>query len=217
MKSYVVVDLEMCKVSRGMRSLYNRAYETIQIGAVMLDENYDVIDSFNTYVSPEYGKLDGFITGLTGIRRSHLEGAPCMEDALKQFSFWMPSEGEVEIVSWSENDFFQISGEMKAKGIENEKMAELMQNWTDCQKIYSKKIDNNRCFALEEALYACDIEMTGQMHDGLSDAYNTAKLFGKMMREPKLILNSLYQNAKNDETEHLSFSMAELFSGISFA
>ena len=51
MNQYVVVDLEMCKVHYSNRKKeFHGANETIQIGAVLLNENYEVVDEFNTYV-----------------------------------------------------------------------------------------------------------------------------------------------------------------------
>lgn len=51
MNQYVVVDLEMCKVPYlNRKKEFHGANETIQIGAVLLNENYEVVDEFNTYV-----------------------------------------------------------------------------------------------------------------------------------------------------------------------
>ena len=62
MNNYVVIDLEMCNTYKSiMNSKMNYKQELIQIGAVSLDENYDIIDSFVTYVSPEFGIVDGYI------------------------------------------------------------------------------------------------------------------------------------------------------------
>ncbi len=52
---YAVIDLEMCKVPEYMRATNKLKCETIQFGAVLLDENYEIVDHFNTYVNPEYG------------------------------------------------------------------------------------------------------------------------------------------------------------------
>ena len=54
MSSYVVVDLEMCNVPRGARrEAFHASSELIQIGAVLIDDNYRITDSFMTYVAPE--------------------------------------------------------------------------------------------------------------------------------------------------------------------
>ena len=48
MSKYVIVDLEMCKVPKAVRSSkYHWSSETIQIGAVLVDDNLEIIDEFN--------------------------------------------------------------------------------------------------------------------------------------------------------------------------
>ena len=104
MKYYVVIDLEMCKVPKGAAKSYGKSNEVIQIGAVALDEQYQILeDRFMTYVKPQYGSLDTFINHLTGITQKDLKNAPCFEEALRQFELWLP-DGEVEMVSWSRTD-----------------------------------------------------------------------------------------------------------------
>ena len=52
--NYLVIDLEMCRVSKLCCKRYKYANETIQIGAVLLDENFTRIASLCQYVNPEY-------------------------------------------------------------------------------------------------------------------------------------------------------------------
>ena len=54
MSKYVMIDLEMCNVSRGTKG-YGYKNEIIEIGAVLMSENMEIIDGFCTYVSPQYG------------------------------------------------------------------------------------------------------------------------------------------------------------------
>ena len=187
MKHYVVLDLEMCKVPKGARSKeYRRANEIIQIGAVLLDESYQIVGEFNSFVKPEYGRLDFYISQLTGISKDQLDRALVFEEAILGFVEWIP-EGEVVMVSWSDNDSRQIAGEMKSKNVQNARLEELLQNWIDSQVIYAEKVHNDRCYSLQEALFACDIDTAGRMHDGFSDAFNTALLFKKLMTEDEFI------------------------------
>lgn len=63
----LIIDLEMCNVTRDYRQRsYKYANETIQIGAVLLDENFKRISTLCQYVHPEYGAIDHFIEPLTG-------------------------------------------------------------------------------------------------------------------------------------------------------
>ena len=81
--NYLVIDLEMCNVPRDYRSRsYKYANETIQIGAVLLDEEFKRIGTLSQYVHPEHGVIDPFIQNLTGIRNSQVKKAPRIEEAL---------------------------------------------------------------------------------------------------------------------------------------
>ena len=68
MKANVVIDIEMCVVQKEYQwKDYPYEHEIIQIGAVMMDEGYEITDEFSTYVCPQYGRIDHFIQELTGI------------------------------------------------------------------------------------------------------------------------------------------------------
>lgn len=214
MCKYVVVDLEMCEVPKAMRTQkYHWATETIQIGAVLLNENYEIVKQFNTYVSPEFGRMNFYISNLTGICDEDLQGAPKMETALKMFAEWLPDE-EVLGVSWSDVDERQIRRELEGKEIQIEKLETLLDNWIDCQKCFGGKISSEKCYSLWDALLVADIEAEGRKHDGLADAYNTAVLFAKLETEEELQLHPLYQSAIEEAPVRLGFSLGDLFTGL---
>lgn len=214
MDYHVVIDLEMCKVPKSCRTKsYKWQNETIQIGAVLLDRDYEVIDSFNTFVSPEYGYVDPFIKSLTGIQPKDVANAPKMTEAIKMFTDWIP-QGEVEIVSWSDSDENQLRREMTGKEISNDRMEELFETWKDCQVTFSEKMKAERRYNLREALIAADILQEGKEHDGLSDAYNTALLFSKMETEEDFKLNDVYEEARFGEVEHLSCTLGDVFGNL---
>lgn len=211
---YAVVDLEMCKVPKPLRSVnYKYSQETIQIGAVLLDENYEIIGEFNTYVSPEYGRMDSYIKRLTGIKVEDIINAPKMSEALDMFTQWLP-ESDVCCVAWSESDDAQIRHEMEAKGLVNPRMDELLMSWIDCQKTFDDRMETDRAFSLEEALIAADIPSEGRAHDGFFDAYNTALLFAKMKRNPNFELHPAYKAAHEGKVEHLEITLGDMFSGL---
>ena len=71
--NHLVIDLEMCKVPKNYRGKnYKYASEIIQVGAVLLDEEYKEIGTLCQYVHPEFGILDYFITNLTGIEKGQM-------------------------------------------------------------------------------------------------------------------------------------------------
>lgn len=212
---YVVIDLEMCKVPRSLRTENFRwCQETIQIGAVLLDEKYEVIDQFNTFVSPEYGRLDSVIQRLTGIEYTDLMGAPKFEEAINVFLDWLPAD-DFRCVSWSDSDPKQIEHEMIARNMVNDRLSRILDEWIDCQKSFGEKMNSTRAYSLSEALVASDIYQEGRAHDGLTDAINTAKLFAKLDQNPDYALNTVYMSAKDETVEHLGFSLGDLFGGLS--
>ena len=199
MSKYVIVDLEMCNVPKGIeREAYNWRNELIQIGAVVVDESLNITDEFMTLVSPEFGVIDNFIEKLTGISRKAVQGAPKVKEALELFVNWMPSDAV--LVSWSENDESQIRKEIEAKNIFIEGLDDYLDTWVDCQKTFGEKMNAQKNYKLSEALIIADIDYDEGEHDALVDAKNTAQLFVKMEREPVLVLNPYYSNQKEEET-----------------
>lgn len=199
MSKYVIVDLEMCNVPKGIkRDTYNWRNELIQIGAVVVDESLNITDEFMTLVSPEFGAIDNFIEKLTGISRKAVQGAPKVKEALELFVNWLPSDAV--LVAWSENDENQIRKEIEAKNILVEGLDDYLDTWVDCQKTFGEKMNAQKKYKLSEALIIADIDYDEGEHDALVDAKNTAQLFVKMEREPVLVLNPYYSNQKEEET-----------------
>lgn len=213
MCQYVVIDLEMCKVPCGAKKgKYRWKQETIQIGAVLLNESLVIIDKFSTYVLPQFGFIDTYISNLTGISRANVRNAPNMGNALQKFVSWLPND--VKAVSWSRSDELQIRREIEAKDIRIEGLDIILDNWIDCQKTFGEKMNSAKCYKLSEALVAADIIYEDGAHDGLVDAYNTALLFAKMEKEPQLVLNPYYMNAISDEGSSSGVTIGELLAGI---
>ena len=188
MSSYAVIDLEMCRVpKRFKKEGFMLRNELIQIGAVLLDEAHKVVDSFMTYVLPEYGRVDSYIEGLTGISNDDLKDAPKAEEALEMFAQWLPHDAM--LVAWSDNDEKQIVKETEAKGLSVPELDNFMDRWVDCQKTFAEKMDNQRNYKLSEALVIADIESEVGEHDALIDAKNTALLFAKMESGEEFTIN----------------------------
>ena len=110
--NYLVIDLEMCNVPRDYRSRsYKYANETIQIGAVLLDEEFKRIGTLSQYVHPEHGVIDPFIQNLTGIRNSQVKKAPRIEEALLHMIDWI-GDREYKVYAWSGSDRAQLLHEL---------------------------------------------------------------------------------------------------------
>ena len=195
MNNYVVIDLEMCNTYKSiMNSKMNYKQELIQIGAVSLDENYNVIDSFVTYVSPEFGTVDGYIKQLTGISKEDTKNAHSSKEALESFVSWLPEDAQ--IVAWSRNDEKQIRSELHRKHFDIPELRETFGTWIDCQQMFGRKLNTNKKYKLFEALSIADICYDDGMHDALVDARNTARLFAKIKSGEEFELSPYFISAE---------------------
>ena len=196
---YVIVDLEMCRVPLAKRTEeYPYRNEIIEIGAVLVNEKLKITDTFKTYVSPEFGVLDEYIQELTGIRNSNIENAPTLQEALKKFVEWLPDNAI--LVSWSDNDKYQMSDEMYYKYIDMPEFEKYIDSWEDCQEEFGERMNSPKVYKLSEALIIADLEYDENIHDALVDAQNTALLFIKMKSETTLKLSPYYSMESNSCT-----------------
>ena len=210
--NYLVIDLEMCNVPRDYRSRsYKYANETIQIGAVLLDEEFKRIGTLSQYVHPEHGVIDPFIQNLTGIRNSQVKKASRIEEALLHMIDWIGNR-EYKVYAWSGSDRAQLLHEIKAKKICDERILDFVceERWIDYQDVFVKRFGIERKIGLEEALGRVEIEPEGRLHDGLDDAVNTGYLIEKLEMNPEYKLVSY----EMPEQGHLSCTLGELFTGL---
>ncbi len=216
MASYVVIDVEMCKVQKsyGWKD-YHYANEIIQIGAVMMNENYEMIGEFSSYVHPQYGKIDHFIENLTGIREADIRNAPSLEDVLRSMLLWIGNR-EVIFYSWSDTDYYQIHGEILEKGYGKDEMKRFLdiENWIDYQKVLNERFSLNRRLSLSDALTMAELDPEGRAHDGLVDAYNTARMIAKAELHPEYKFT--IEKLREKESTPLSVSLGSLLEGFTF-
>jgi len=212
----VVVDLEMCTVSKEkMDSGVKIGAEIIEIGAVKLNDKYEQISEYRSFVSPEIGELTEYITDLTGIEQSDIKDAPKFKEALDEFLDWIGEE-DFKIYAWSNSDYHQVKSEAKYKQIDDECYKYILdkKNWVDYQKVFSKRIHYKTAVALSDAVKMAEIKNFGRYHDGLDDAKNTALLISKMELNPDYQVKCLEDVSFGDE--HLNVTMGDLFAGLNF-
>ena len=187
---HVVVDLEMNAIDR--KYYQERQYckmEIIQIGAIVLDEEYKEIGSFSTLVKPQYNSIiESAYQQLTGISTYMVKNAPIFVDALNAFFDWIKGlNDEISVYAWSENDLDQIYNESYLKEYEFSEYEEnIIQNWYDFQEEFEEKLNFNYQVSLADALYQVGISFEGQQHNALYDAKNTAHLLSLIRNDDQL-------------------------------
>ena len=205
MCNYAVIDFEMCRVPKARRTKdYPYRNEIIQVGVVLLNSEFTIVDEFKSYVSPDNGFVDSFIYSLTGISNKNVVGAPKLLEVLRDLIKWLPSD--TVFVEWSDNDKKQLLLEIKSKHLSENEFAFLLKEWIDCQELFGNNLGGGKLYNLTEALNISNIYYDDGAHDALVDARNTAKLFHKIKTEPVLQLNPNY--IKEESSFCLGVSLA---------
>ena len=173
--NHIVIDLEMNKKEKQFRDPYRLSSELIEIGAVKMDQKFEILDTYQTYVSPDFGKMDERIIELTGITDDKLIGAPKFAQAMDDFAVWIGKE-KTKYYSWSLSDIRQFQNESDFKEYKGPILAKMKANWNDFQEEYSRLLGIQKKIKLKQAVASADYEFTGAVHTALADAVNTAEI-----------------------------------------
>ncbi len=99
---YVIMDLEWNNsYNKKLKSFFN---EIIEIGAVMIDEELDVVDTFSVLVKSQLSnKLSGRVKNLTHISNEDMYGGVSINKAVSDFSKWVAGK-DCLFMSWGNGD-----------------------------------------------------------------------------------------------------------------
>ena len=197
-KRYVCIDLEMTEFTAAQRShIPGVNGEVIQFGAVLLDENYNLLSEFSSYVKPVYSSVNSVINQLTGISNKSLEKADDFLTVFDKFCYWR-GEGDITTFCWSRADFNQLWAELEAKGKHRYDLFATLQDFVDLQDIFGKLISTKTSIGLESAMRLLQMEYKGQVHSALSDSYNTARILHKLFCTESLEFDFEYLNPSKE-------------------
>ena len=100
--NYIIMDLEWnntyCKKKKGFMN------EIIEIGAVKLNSNLDIVDTFSVFIKAQLGKkLHARVKELTNITNDDISSGTPFSQAMSQFRKWVSHEDNV-ILTWGDTD-----------------------------------------------------------------------------------------------------------------
>lgn len=143
--------------------------EIIQIGAVMLNEDLEEIDSLEVKVHPKfYQRINRKVEELTGITNKDLEDGVPFPEAINKFREWCGRDSI--LLTWGPSDI---------KAIENNLIVhEMDYDWIpedfDAQLMFDfQETMEDRDYSLDYAMYYFNLRGT-KAHDALNDARDTA-------------------------------------------
>ena len=151
--------------------------EIIQIGAVRVTEDQQVMDEFQVLIKPKYyRRLNRRVGKLTGIKESQLrEDGVSMETAMERFRTWCGED--VTFLTWGFDDITILRENLQLYGIEEGWVS----RWYNAQMIFNAQTDGSTAQkALKTAMEIFGIEATRPAHDALGDAYHTALICARL-------------------------------------
>ncbi|MCR5691898.1 MAG: exonuclease domain-containing protein [Eubacterium sp.] len=202
---YIVLDLEMNGVPKGKGTAYHACHmEIIEIGAVALDDDYNEVGNFVSYVKPRFNdKIEERYERITGISTEMVKDAPEFEEAFGKFYRWCEElNDQYEIITWSTNDETQVRKEMMQKNyVMSAGEEKFMEGWRDFQKKFGEVLGLSRILSLDKAVELMGLDFQGKQHDALNDARNTAEIFAIMFddKRDKSALNRVKDALKPKE------------------
>ena len=205
---HIMIDLEMNSINKENQEV--RTYlkrEIIEIGAVMMDEEFKIIKTLNIYIKPQFNPIVDKIEELTGISNEKVVESNGFLEVMEEFIQWI-GEGEVTIYSWSEHDLMQLKKECSYKGVNSERLEYLFDHWVDFQEEFGVLLGIEKKISLNYAIGAAELSFEGQEHNALDDALNTAHILqlSKNKKEFERIMQPIIELFRQTET---TFSIGE--------
>jgi inhibitor of KinA sporulation pathway (predicted exonuclease) len=171
--NYIVFDLE----ATCWKDDEKKESEIIEIGAVRMNENLDVLDSFQFFVKPTINPiLSNFCLNLTTISQNEVNLAEPFNTIINKFEQWIEfPQHRINMVSYGFYDKNQLIRESVIK-LYNGSILKMLQRHINIKELYSKTMHTRPC-GMAEALQRLHIPFDGRHHRALDDARNIAKIF----------------------------------------
>ena len=135
MKNYIVFDLEWNQSANGKeRSVPHFPFEIIEIGAVKLNENFQMTGEFHRLVRPQvYTQMHHAISEVTHMNMKELRNSgELFPDAATEFLAWCGEDAV--FCTWGNMDLLELQRNMDYYHMENPFSKPLL--YYDVQKLY---------------------------------------------------------------------------------
>lgn len=151
--------------------------EIIQIGAVRMSEQQQILDEFQVLIRPKFfRRLNSRVSKLTGIKESRLraEGLS-FDDAINEFYNWCGDD--CIFLTWGFDDIPLLEGNMLLHGYD----PVWIKRWYNAQMFFNAQTGSGSSQkALGTAMELMSIPASRPAHDALGDAYHTALICSKL-------------------------------------
>lgn len=177
---FIVLDLEWNQCPNGKAyEVAELPFEIFEIGAVMLDENREIVDTFSCYIRPSvYKELHYVARGLTHVNMSMLKNGIDFKTAAERFLDWCGTDGYM-MCTWGTGDLLELQRNMKYFKVD--RTLDYPLYYYDVQKLFSIDAEDGKIRrSLESAVGMLGIDKKMDFHSAKGDAYYTAEVLKRI-------------------------------------
>ena len=171
--NYIIFDLEL-----NSKPFKNRhPNEIIEIGAVKLNEDLDVLGTFQSFVKPKlYKKLFSVVKNKTHITQADVNNAEDFKSVITRFRQWIGKD--YILCSWGHDDMHHLKSNCEFQRIGSK----WIRGSIDIQKQFSRisGLPAGHSFSLKSTLERLEIPIRDELHRADIDALYTAEIFKRI-------------------------------------
>ena len=173
---FIILDLE---ATCWQGNVMDRNTEIIELGAYRVNGYGEWLDQFQSFVRPvQHPRLSTYCTDLTGITQEQVNRAKPFSHVFLQFEEWFfAQDGQHLLATWGAKDMEIIRDECMRHDLDDACLPPSI----NLKAQYAMMHRLPREVGLAKALEYAEIEFEGSPHRALDDAYNTARLFLRLL------------------------------------
>lgn len=204
---YIIFDLEF---NQGYNKTINKTvsnekcpFEIIQIGAIKLDKNFNIVDTFDSYVKPQiYKSIHPFISRMTGITNKDVANANSFPTVYREFKNFITSKDPILCV-WGTGDLKELYRNITFYGLPSKS---LPKSYINIQYYASRYFNNpsGQSIGLQNAIELLGLKQDKSYHNALNDAYYTSQVFIRINNANIVPDVYIYTTVKSSRVENLS-------------
>lgn len=178
-KMKAILDLECtCDSPNFLRN----EMEIIEIGAISIDDNFNITDSFDVFVKPViHTTLTDFCKELTTIQQSDVDNGLALFNALELLQQFFVKNNVTEWYSWGYFDNNKILSEMTEKKIDHRHFSALLSiPHKNASDIFMKQRGFKQKKGVSKALKILNLSFIGQKHRAIDDVININQILKAM-------------------------------------
>lgn len=154
-------------------------FEIIQIGAYKLDEQRNILGSFNRFIKPSiYEAIDPRITEMTGITTEQLQEEASFPEVFHDFLAFIEDRDAI-FCTWGISDMKVLFQNAKYFGLDTDRLPRRYINLQPYVSLHLK-LPKKKLLRLQTAIEALELPITEVFHNALNDAYYTARILQKI-------------------------------------